>query len=61
MMNCQEMSTAADNDIDVKIVLLHNRVLGMVTQWQRMFYGKRYSQTLLGARLILSSWLRLWV
>ena len=50
MMNSQEMSTAADNDIDVKIVLLHNRVLGMVTQWQRMFYGKRYSQTLLGGK-----------
>ncbi|WP_198941987.1 biosynthetic-type acetolactate synthase large subunit [Anaerovibrio sp. JC8] len=50
MMNCQEMSTAADNDIDVKVVLLHNRVLGMVTQWQRMFYGKRYSQTLLGGK-----------
>lgn len=50
MMNCQEMSTAADNDIDVKIVVLHNKVLGMVTQWQRMFYGKRYSQTLLGGK-----------
>ena len=47
MMNCQEMSTAADNDIDVKIIVLHNHVLGMVTQWQRMFYGKRYSHTLL--------------
>ncbi len=50
MMNCQEMSTAADNNIDIKVVLLHNRVLGMVSQWQRMFYGKRYSQTLLGGR-----------
>ncbi len=50
MMNCQEMSTAADNNIDVKVVLLHNKVLGMVTQWQRMFYGKRYSQTLLGGK-----------
>lgn len=50
MMNCQEMSTVADNDIDIKVVLLHNRVLGMVTQWQRMFYGKRYSQTLLGGK-----------
>ena len=50
MMNCQEMSTAADNNIDVKVVLLHNRVLGMVTQWQRMFSGKRYSQTLLGGK-----------
>ncbi len=50
MMNCQEMSTAADNNIDVKVVLLHNKVLGMVTQWQRMFYGQRYSQTLLGGK-----------
>ena len=50
MMNCQEMATAADNDIDVKIVVLHNHVLGMVTQWQRMFYGKRYSQTILNSK-----------
>ena len=50
MMNCQEMATAADNDIDIKIVLLHNHVLGMVSQWQRMFYGKRYSQTLLSGK-----------
>lgn len=50
MMNCQEMATAADNDIDVKVVLLHNHVLGMVSQWQRMFYGKRYSQTLLSGK-----------
>ena len=47
MMNCQEMATAADNRIDVKIVVVHNRVLGMVTQWQRMFYNKHYSETLL--------------
>ena len=50
MMNCQEMATAADNNIDIKVVLLHNRVLGMVSQWQRMFYGKRYSQTLLSGK-----------
>ena len=48
MMNCQEMATVADNNIDVKIVLLHNTVLGMVYQWQKLFYGKRFSQTLLG-------------
>ena len=47
MMNCQEFSTAADNDIDVKVIVLHNHVLGMVTQWQRMFYHTHYSQTLL--------------
>ena len=47
MMNCQEFATVADYNIDVKVVVMHNHVLGMVTQWQRMFYGKRYSQTLL--------------
>lgn len=50
MMNCQELATAADNDIDIKIVLVHNRVLGMVTQWQKMFYEKHYSHTLLSTR-----------
>jgi len=50
MMNCQEMATAADYDIDVKIIVLHNHVLGMVTQWQRMFYGKRYSQSRLNGK-----------
>ena len=47
MMNCQEFATAADNDIRVKVVVLHNHVLGMVTQWQRAFYGERYSNTIL--------------
>lgn len=50
MMNCQELATAADYDIDVKIIVLHNHVLGMVTQWQRMFYGKRYSQSRLNGK-----------
>ena len=47
MMNCQELATAAANGVAVKIIVVHNRVLGMVTQWQRMFYDKHYSQTLL--------------
>ena len=51
MMNCQELATAADNDIEVKIVLLNNGVLGMVSQWQRMFYGERYSQSQLKTKL----------
>lgn len=46
MMNCQEMATIADYNIDIKIIVIHNSVLGMVTQWQRMFYGKRYSHSL---------------
>jgi len=50
MMNCQELATAADYDIDVKIIVLHNHVLGMVTQWQRMFYGERYSQSRLNGK-----------
>lgn len=45
MMNCQEFATAADYGIDVKVILLNNHTLGMVSQWQRMFYGERYSQS----------------
>ncbi|HEX5126753.1 MAG TPA: acetolactate synthase large subunit, partial [Rhodocyclaceae bacterium] len=40
-MNIQEMATAAEEDVDVKIVLMNNRSLGMVHQQQRMFYEKR--------------------
>ena len=50
MMNCQELATLADYNIDVKIIVIHNHVLGMVTQWQRMFYGKRYSQSILNSK-----------
>ncbi|MBQ4494524.1 MAG: biosynthetic-type acetolactate synthase large subunit, partial [Selenomonadaceae bacterium] len=39
MMNIQELATLADNDIDVKIVIVHNFILGMVGQWQRLFYN----------------------
>ena len=45
MMNCQELATAANNGLPVKIIVMNNQVLGMVTQWQRMFYGERYSHT----------------
>ncbi|MDY4697334.1 MAG: biosynthetic-type acetolactate synthase large subunit [Selenomonas montiformis] len=45
MMNCQEFATIADNDIDVKVVILHNCILGMVGQWQRLFYNHHYSQS----------------
>jgi len=50
MMNCQEFATAADYEVPVKVIVLHNHVLGMVTQWQRMFYGQRYSQSLLNGK-----------
>lgn len=45
MMNCQELATMADNGLPVKIIVMNNQVLGMVNQWQRMFYGKRYSHS----------------
>ena len=44
-MNIQELSTAVVNKIDVKIAILNNSYLGMVRQWQELFYGKRYSHT----------------
>lgn len=46
-MNLNELATAVTQDLPLTIVLLHNNVLGMVRQWQRMFYEKRYSQTTL--------------
>lgn len=46
-MNSQEMATARINDVPVKVMILDNRALGMVHQWQTLFYNKRYSQTLL--------------
>ena len=44
-MNIQELSTCFQYDVPVKIVNLNNRYLGMVRQWQEMYYDNRYSQT----------------
>jgi len=44
-MNIQELATAAQYHIAVKIVLLNNEFLGMPRQWQELFYEKRYSHT----------------
>ncbi len=44
-MNSQEMATAAINGVAVKVVVVDNRALGMVHQWQRLFYHERYSFT----------------
>lgn len=46
-MNSQEMATAAINGVPVKVLIMDNRALGMVHQWQKLFYGERYSETLL--------------
>jgi acetolactate synthase-1/2/3 large subunit len=44
-MNIQEMATAVQCGLPVKVVILNNRYLGMVRQWQELFYAKRYSCT----------------
>ncbi|MBU1998169.1 MAG: biosynthetic-type acetolactate synthase large subunit [Candidatus Omnitrophota bacterium] len=43
-MNIQELATCVCNKINVKIMILNNGYLGMVRQWQELFYKKRYSQ-----------------
>jgi len=45
MMKCQELATAVENHIPVKVMILNNQYLGMVRQWQELFFGKRYSCT----------------
>ncbi len=44
-MNIQEMATAMQYNLPVKVVILNNRYLGMVRQWQELFYQKRYVAT----------------
>jgi len=48
-MNIQELATIALNNIPVKVVILNNGYLGMVRQWQELFYNKRYSSSCLMA------------
>jgi acetolactate synthase-1/2/3 large subunit len=44
-MNIQELATAVNYELPVKIVILNNGYLGMVRQWQELFYGRRYSHS----------------
>ncbi len=46
-MNLQELATAKINGFPVKVVILNNGYLGMVRQWQELFYGKRYAASIL--------------
>ena len=46
-MNIQELATAVHNRLPVKIIILNNGYLGMVRQWQELFYERRYSGTVL--------------
>ena len=49
-MNLHEMATAVSNKIPLVILLMNNGVLGMVRQWQTLFFQKHYSNTMLDAR-----------
>ena len=44
-MNIQELATAVINKLPVKVAILNNRFLGMVRQWQELFYNERYAHT----------------
>lgn len=46
-MNMNELATASRNNIPIIEIIINNSVLGMVRQWQTLFYGKRYSNTVL--------------
>jgi acetolactate synthase-1/2/3 large subunit len=46
-MNIQELATVVQEGLPVKVFILNNGFLGMVRQWQELFYEKRYSHTAL--------------
>jgi acetolactate synthase-1/2/3 large subunit len=50
-MTSQELITAAEEGIPVKIAVMNNSVYGMVTQWQKLFYNERYSASQLGSKI----------
>ena len=47
LMTCYELATCAEYNIPVKVAILNNDFQGMVKQWQDLFYGQRYSQTVM--------------
>jgi len=48
VMTCQELATAVEHDIPVKVFIMNNGYLGMVRQWQELFWDKRYSAVDMG-------------
>lgn len=50
MMNCQELVTAVQNNVPIIQVIMNNNVLGMVRQWQTLFFDGRYSNTTLNRK-----------
>lgn len=49
-MNLNELSTAVTENLPVTVLLMNNRALGMVRQWQKLFYGRRFSQTVVNKK-----------
>ncbi len=49
-MNLNELATVATYNLPITVVIMNNGVLGMVRQWQTLFYGKRYSNTVLNRK-----------
>ena len=49
VMVCQEFATAAVHEIPVKVFLMNNGYLGMVRQWQELFWDRRYSSVKMGS------------
>lgn len=47
-MNLNELTTAVTKKVPLVVVIMNNGVLGMVRQWQTLFYNKHYSETTLG-------------
>jgi len=52
-MNIQELATAVINKLPVKVAILNNGFLGMVRQWQELFFQERYAHTRLDASVDL--------
>jgi acetolactate synthase-1/2/3 large subunit len=49
LMNIQEMVTVVEEKLPIKVAIINNGCLGMVRQWQELFYDRRYADTMLGA------------
>jgi len=49
IMNIQELATCVSEDIPVKIFLMNNGYMGMVRQWQELFWDRRYSSVVMGS------------
>lgn len=59
-MNIQELSTCYQYNIPINIVTLNNGYLGMVRQWQELYYSNRESETYFDSLPDLSNWPRRW-